>query len=259
VLSIPLIGRLIKSIWNGILTIYWGAASVVDAIGYLAGIRAEKKLRVCTLLLCDEQGNDETFTKRSHIVDELNKAIAVFRQAHVRIIPSRPLQFRSGFSGTENADDSWINRYCASGGNDTSILEVDCGIGGGFADLWTTGAQLQFVLDTNCFFGNYRRLLGYGAPVTIFVIRNVGGDDAGGCGSVLWDYVTVEVKPLSTFERGNQVARTIAHELGHACNLTHLNLSGNLMQKDKSALATATDLTIWQQMLIRMSRHVTYL
>lgn len=260
ILSIPIIGRAIKSIWNTVLTIFWGIVSIVDAAFYFIGIRPEKRLRVCTLLLCDARADPEGVAKRKDVVDQLNKAISVFRQAHVRIICSRPLQIRSGLGDPEVADDSWITAYCQSGGNTTDILNVECNGAGYLQDLWLTGPQLQFILDTNCAFGNYRRLIGYGAPVAIFVVKDVGGDDAGGCGTPAWDYILVEVNAGSTFEAGNTVGRTIAHELAHACNLFHVSLDKNLMKKDRNSITDNwTDLTVWQEILIRMSRHVTYL
>ena len=255
--SIPIIGRFFKSLWNGILTIFWGIASAADAILYLVGIRPEKTLRVCTILFCDERGNEEGVAKRIDVVNELNKAIKVFRQAHVRIVRSAPFQFRSGFGDEEKADDSWIARYCPQGGNNADLLSVECGLGGGLDDLWTTGAQLQFILGTNCFFGNFRRVWGYGAPVVVFVVKEVNDKDDLGCASPLWDYVTAQVREAAIFDE-DKVKRTIAHELGHACSLTHLPLSGNLMNTEDQDNVKDTDLTMWQEVLIRTSRHVTY-
>jgi hypothetical protein len=256
ILSIPIIGRLIKLIWNLILTVIAFVASLVDAGYYLIGIRGEKKLRVCTILLCDARGVEEV-AKREHVVAQLNKAIEVFRQAHVKIIPSGPLKFTSGFGPGQQADESWITRYCQQGGNTTDILDLDCGLAGGLDDLWVTGSQLQFVIDTNCFFGQMRKLIGYGGPLAILVVRDVAGDDASGCSSFLWDYVTVQVREASVFE-GDKTLRTIAHELGHACNLFHVDISGNLMKTGGADLVKDTALNTWQQILIRSSRHVTY-
>jgi hypothetical protein len=258
ILSIPIIGRLIKEIWNAILTIWWAIVSAVDSVLYLIGIRPEKTLRVCTILFCDGQGNPEGVAKTKNVVDQLQKAIDVFRQAHVRLVPSRPFTFRSGFGGREQADDSWVTPYCSQGGTSSDLLDMDCDAL--LRDLGAVGSQLQFVLDTNCSFGNYRRLLGYGAPVAVFIIHSVSGGDASGCGGPIWDYVFAEVTPISTFDGGDEVGRTIAHELGHACNLFHIDVSRNLMKVGADAdLVKDIELTTWQQILIRTSRHVTYL
>ena len=255
--SIPFIGRFFKSFWNAILTWFWGVVSLADSGLYAIGVRPEKKMRICTILLCDERGNE--VAKRSEIIAQLEKAAAVFSQAHVRLVRNAPFQFTSGFGDAERPSDEWIVRFCPQGGNNASVLDVSCGLTeGSLDDLGVTGTQLEFILSTNCFFGNFRRVWGYGAPVTIFVVREVAGDDAG-CGSAMWDYVTVQIKPVSTFETGNEPARTIAHELGHACNLMHISISGNLMNTDNADRVKDINLTMWQQILIRSSRHVTFL
>jgi hypothetical protein len=71
----------------------------------------------------------------------------------------------------------------------------------------------------------HQRILGYGAPITIFVVSDVDRDAAAfdstdGCALWITNYVTIQagISPLL----GAPVLRVAAHELGHACNLWHL-------------------------------------
>jgi len=70
--------------------------------------------------------------------------------------------------------------------------------------------------------------------------------------------VTVQVREAAIFEE-DRVKRTIAHELGHACSLFHVPVGGNLMNIENFNNVTDLGLTTWQEILIRSSRHVTYL
>lgn len=50
---------------------------------------------------------------------------------------------------------------------------------------------------------------------------------------------------------------TLAHELGHACNLFHLTDPTNLMDTTSPG-PSGSMLRFWQELLIRASRHVSY-
>jgi hypothetical protein len=89
--------------------------------------------------------------------------------------------------------------------------------------------------------------IGRGAPVTVFVVRDV----VGKCGcslGPLGDYVTID-------PRGLELRRILAHELAHSCGLAHRSAEGNLMRPR----APGPELTAWQRAVLRSSRHVTYL
>ena len=263
IFEIPILGRLIKWIWNFILNIFWTIVSIVDMIAGLIGIRPEKKLRLCTIVLRDESGAPVAPT--SYVIDVLQAAVDIWRrEANVRIIPLRPFKFDSGFADDEAVDESWVH----DGGNgDSDTLTVPCDADGFGRDLVRTGTKLDFLASTNCFFGAWRSVIGYGSPVACFVIQAVPTDTdptCGGYGCGLWltDYITVRRQPCST--DGNVNRRVVAHELGHACNLWHLNASSNsdnLMGVPWDSTVpelTQTRMSLWQVLLVRGSKHVTY-
>jgi hypothetical protein len=124
-------------------------------------------------------------------------------------------------------------------------------------------------MSSYCFYGAWRRILGYGAPVTIFVVRDVDrdaatGDSTDGCSLWITNYVTIEAG--IAFPSALRVA---AHELGHVCNLWHLCVDDdvkNLMADGGTCSPTSSTfpdfvdpyLDDWQVLLLRASRHVTY-
>ena len=81
------------------------------------------------------------------------------------------------------------------------------------------GIYYNLVMSRECFCGNARRLLGYGSPITVFIVRSINGGNGTGCSiGPLADYVTV----VGT-ETDDKT--TIADETGHGCGLWHNGLS----------------------------------
>jgi hypothetical protein len=242
IFSIPILGRVLKWIWNIVLTIVWGLVGIVDAILGAIGILPEKKLRVCVIMLRDERGRP--VGTRATVVARLQEAIDIFRQeANVRIIPSGPFEFDSGFADAERATEAWIHTNATSSG--AAMLDPGCNVEGAGHDLWLPGSGFELLASTACFYGNFRRLIGYGAPVVIVVVRDVDGGSTLGCAlGPLTDYLVVE--------GSNPIC--IAHELGHSCNLWHIDESGNLMNPS----CGNRSLHWWQVAILRNSRHVTY-
>jgi len=99
----------------------------------------------------------------------------------------------------------------------------------------------------HCFYGTWRKVVGYGAPITLFVIRSLEEGVARSLGP-LTDYVVIG---------GSQSIdlTTVAHEMGHTCYLWHDTDNGNLMF---GSSPRGTSLNWWQTTLVRSSRHVTY-
>lgn len=124
------------------------------------------------------------------------------------------------------------------------MLDVDCNFKAMLQDLVMTGSKYQFNTVTNFFDTSFRRVFGLGAPITVYVVRDI--RKKGGC-SLGWlsDYITV---------RHNHT-RCITHEIGHACNLMHTDDEENLMYPKSCA---PEKMTPWQIILMRASRHVAY-
>lgn len=253
---IPVLGTLIRWIINGITLIINIIISVGDAFLGLIGIRPEKKLRVCTVILKDENGN--SIATPEEVVPLLQLAATIYkRDSNVRLIPSRPFKYDTGFLDADTVDASWITTDSSNSDSDT--LDVPCDP----SKEWVLGGtKFQFKSSTLCFFGSWRRVLGYGAPVTCFIIRNVTGDSIG-CSLFITDYVTVDREAVTTSPR------TIGHELGHSSMLWHLCVDDdvtNLMATSGAcnpASTTAPDrinpiINNWQTLLVRASKHVTY-
>lgn len=252
---IPVLGTLIRWIINGITTIINVFISIPDAILGLVGIRPEKKLRICTVILKNE---NEYIATKEEVIPLLQLAADIYkRDSNVRLIPSKPFRYNTGFSESNTVDSSWIindnlNSFPES-------LDVPCEP----SNEWLLGGtRFQIKSSTLCFFGSWRRVLGYGSPITCFVIREVIGDSIG-CSLFITDYVTVDRQAINTSPR------TIAHEIGHSSMLWHLCVddnASNLMANQGSCNPNSTNdperenpvIDNWQTLLIRASKHVSY-
>jgi hypothetical protein len=143
------------------------------------------------------------------------------------------------------------------------LLDPACNEGGAASDWWLGGSKFQWAVSTQCFYGAWRRVLGYGAPIAIFAVRDV--QNASGCALWITDYAMVEAG--TTPPPPNP--RVSGHELGHACNLWHLcvdddirNLmaTGEPCEPDSNTFPNVADprMADWQVLLVRASKHVTY-
>lgn len=256
--AIPFVGAIIRFIINVVTTIVVMAGSVVDFVLGAIGIRPEKILRVCTVILKDEKGNAVATNEVAR--QFLQLACDVYkRDANVRIVPSKAFQYNTGFAGAETVDDSWI---MVDGSNsDSTLLDVPCGSANSALGLPASGFQLK--ASTLCFFGAWRRVAGYGAPVTCFIIRDV--TDALGCQVMFTDYATIE----GSLTWPPPSPRTLGHEVGHACLLRHRCVdedNANMMGTQDECSPASTTLpdranprfSEWQVLVIRASKHVTY-
>jgi hypothetical protein len=245
VLALPIVGRLAEWIKNVVVEAIWRIIGIPDLIAGLLGFRPEKKLRVCTFILLDEK--DVPLAPTSDVVNALQMAIDIFKEeANVRLVRSAPFQFGSGFADKETATADWV------GTRDMPTLDMECGVGAAGEDLWLSGTDYEVNMSFGCFYGKFRRLIGYGAPVTVFVVRSIKG--ATGCSlGPLTDYVTV-VAAMSTDDT------TIAHELGHSCGLdfpkNHSDVPEHLMYPTDSSIRRK--MSTKQVLLFRNSRHVSY-
>ncbi len=53
IFALPIIGRLLRWIWDVALALFWFGMSLVDTVLGLIGVRPEKKLRLCVVMLND--------------------------------------------------------------------------------------------------------------------------------------------------------------------------------------------------------------
>jgi len=133
-------------------------------------------------------------------------------------------------------------------------LDVHCDAPAWREDFGIAGEFFSRHLARNIF----GMMLGIGAPVTVFIVRDV--KDKAGCSlGPLTDYVTVapiglEGRFRSGEDTGPLQAGTIAHEIPHACALWHVGDRSNLMHPSTDG----TQLSLWQKVVLRNSRHVTY-
>ena len=106
--AIPVFGALVRWVHNFLTHVIATFLSLPDFVLFWMGIRPEKKLRLCTIVLTDENGQE---TASAEVVRALlQQAVDIFRrEANVRIIPLRSFRLTSGFFGPEVVDNGWIH------------------------------------------------------------------------------------------------------------------------------------------------------
>ena len=193
-----------------------------EVVGTLAGSRRPRLLRVCVLILRDERG--KPVAAPADVEPALAEARRVLReQAAVELLPAlEPVVTTLEVAAPSTALDS----PCAEGS-----WRADFGTGGAFFRRFAVRPGRD----------------GGGAPVTIFVVRDVLGKAGCSLGPLV-DYVTVDMTALT-----GRTKRVLAHELGHACGLPHSRAAENLMLPSRMG----ERLQPWQVAVLRSSRHVT--
>lgn len=218
-----------SSLWQTIKWLVHSIIGLIDFILTLLGIMPWKKIRVQAVILLDEKR--QPVASREDVQAVVDLAADVFAdQMHVRL--SMP-----------DGHVTLIPEAAPS-----NVLEVGCD-----ADIW--GAQFTSV---GAWFRSHQSrtpfgtIFGYGSPVTVFVVRNVEGKRGCAPPGFLADYAVIDPDALTDGE-GSML--TLAHEVGHACNLLHW--SGTLMKK--SHTGRPRKLKRLQKAIFRGSPHVTYL
>jgi Matrixin len=196
---------------------------IPELAGSLAGSRRPKRLRLRVVILRDEAGRPVATPEQ--VEPSLVEARRVLRQTlAIDLLPAaEPLVRTLEVPAPPSALDS----PCAEGS-----YRADFGEGGAF-------------------FRRHREpggVTGSGAPITVFVVRDVLGKAGCSLGPLV-DHVTVDKTALE----GKRL-RVLAHELGHACGLPHSTAAENLMLPR----AMGDRLQPWQVAVFRSSRHVTY-
>jgi hypothetical protein len=216
-------GLLIQSI-NFIKDAFNRVLGAFDFVLSLLGMLPVKKLRVRFVILRDERGLPVWDESLAHIAYEETMRI-LGRAARVELVPI-----------------GW-RVVTAPHGAPRAALDVHCTDGAWSDDIGEAGAFYRSIMAKT----PLGTVLGYGAPVTVFIVRSI--SDKNGCSlGLLTDYVTVEagaIKPT----RG-----LIAHEIAHACGLLHSKDKDNLMYPS----GPGTTISRFQTAVFRNSRHVTY-
>lgn len=242
-LAVPVVGRLSRQAMNVGQEIVWRVAGLPDVLFDALGIRPEKKLRLQVVILRDEAGQQVATPAR--VLQDVKAAIDVYMdQAQIRILPVGWVRLSTPFSRREDADERFVRTASKSSGK--SMLDIECTGASWLNDLGTRGTDLQLKMSWLGLWGNLRRLLGYGSPVTVFVVRDI--KNALGCSlGPLTDYLSV------TLVAGDDT--TTFHELGHSCGLWDGGQAGTVMS---CAGPCATKMSTLQRLIVRNSRHVTY-
>ncbi len=214
-------GSLVREMGNRIL-------GIPDLAVTLAGLRPEKKLRIRIVVLRDGDGRPVVAE------DELAAALAETRRVLAR-------EAGVSLAALDGALVVTLDDLAPP-----AVLDAPCTDNGLWkTDLGPAGRYFRRRLARH----PLRTVVGLGAPVTVFVVRDV----VGKCGcslGPLGDYVTIEPRGLAA-----GTLRILAHELGHSCGLRHTSRENNLMRPR----GQGEHLTRWQQAVLRSSRHVTHL
>ena len=124
---IPVLGTVIRWLIDAVTWVVVAVAGLIDAGLGIIGVRPEKILRICTVILRDEKGTPVGSVEKA--VAMLQVAANVYkRDANIRLVPLRPFYYWTGFSGAATVDASWVQTDSASG--DTNILDEPCSTGG---------------------------------------------------------------------------------------------------------------------------------
>jgi hypothetical protein len=136
IFSIPILGRVLKWNWNIVLTIVWGLVGLVDAVLGIIGIRPEKKLRVCIVMLRDERGRP--VGDRATVVARLQDAIGILREAANVRIALRTVRVRVRLRGRRARDGELgpHERHVQR----AAMLDPGCNVEGAGEDLWLPGS-----------------------------------------------------------------------------------------------------------------------
>lgn len=223
VFMIPILGRFLRQIWSGLVDLVWRIVGLVGVLLDWLGVDWEKKYRICVIVLT--KGGKPLPTP--DLPAAIQDAQAIWKSAaNVKLI----------------VED--IHEVVPTDERDRNLV-VECDFGAWTDDLFLTGSNFELWANVYCFDGAGRRLIGWASPVVVFVVEDVVGKRGCSLGPFS-DYVTIEAADPGC----------LAHELGHAVYpWSHHGDPVNLMHSS----CGGTQLREWQRILMRNSRHITYL
>lgn len=227
-LSIPIIGGIIRTILNWVTEIVWRLVGLIDFLASLAGIRPRKKMYFGVIV---PSVDGAPIVPDADIQRQVDAAIAFYESTcNINLI-------LTGICHTSvSPPDEGVT--------------VGCDAGGFFHDWWLAGSYFEFAATTCKFTDSFRRVIGLGAEIIVFIVRDVTPANTNGCSfASTHNYVVIEAKPTDQ-------AFAAAHEIGHACWLLHDDDTQNLMNPvTPPANPTLTNLQI---AVVRWSKHCVY-
>lgn len=221
-----------NSLWNGFKWLIHRLIGLLELLGSLFGFMPRKKLRVKVVILLDK--NKKPLASREVVDDVVARATKTFKdEANVRIISPGGSDRLIVSIYPEPAPDFVMKPLCE---------------GGGFGQVFTRVGRWFRTRSAPTPAGSF---LGYGAPATIFVVEDVQGKS--GCFlPLVTNYGFIDSGALSGSD-GSLL--TLAHELGHACDLWHRS-NGTLMEAGPGPRSAR--LRRYQRAVLRSSPRVTY-
>ena len=218
-----------RTIINWVTEVIWRIVGLIDFVASLAGIRPRKKMYLGVVV---PAVNGTPIVTDADIQRQVDAAVDVYdRLCNIGLI----------FTGICHTDVP-----APDGG-----LTVGCDAGGFFGDWWLAGSYFEFASATCKFTDSFRRVIGLGAEIVVFVVQDVTPANTNGCSfASTHNWVVIEAKPTDQ-------AFVAAHEMGHSCWLPHDSDTANLM----NPITPSTDphLTGVQISLIRWSKHCVYI
>lgn len=262
--ALPVIGPILRTGFHGFQEVLAFVLSLPDIVLGGLGILPEKKLRVCTLIL-------DPSVNQAEAVWALTAAAKIFKeQANIRLIgpvDEFVAPYYSPFGDEETPSEKWVKDLSVTEAPNLgpTQLKQSCGPDGFIRNIGNSAKKFELIRQVECAsYASWRQWIGYGAPITAFFITEFIDGKIGCCFPLS---AMVFVEPVARMPAPN--FNVLAHELGHACNLPHINeldvqagidigrgLRRNLMFS--SAPAADPVLYKWQVLLMRASRHVTY-
>lgn len=227
ILSIPIIGGIIRTILGWLTEIVSRIAGLPDFILSLLGIRLRKKMYVGVVI---PMVDGEPIAQESDVQPQIDALREVLDQlCNVR------LEF-TGFCRFSNAAPN-------------AALNPECNAAGFFSDWWLAGSWYQLASTACKFQDGWRRLVGFGGEIIAFVVSDVEGKIGCSFGAT-YNYVVIEARPrISEF--------LLMHEVGHTCVLLHRDDAANLM--NSAVPSVFPEMTNWQIAMVRASKHCVFL
>jgi len=233
VFSIPYLGRGLGLVWRLGLTLAWAFLRLPLGLLALFGVLPEMRLRLVVLAA---PGVDQA--KQIEAIQLADRILR--REANLRLVPVGPFQFDYPLAAPGPAPAGWHRGWLP----DQALDHVGCALAALREDLGVWGGRVERLTIRAHLRGAFRRVSGWGAPLTVVTVGRVDEGRLAGCSmGPLLDYVTLAAEhPVC-----------LLHELCHACNLLHTDLPRNVM----TPTCGGVHLTRWQVALMRLSRHLT--